>query len=63
MDGMSYQEKIYTQIIRIWLNDFFGLHKPRPEILHNSKELSKIYCNKTNIFILKPKKDNSIKII
>ena len=41
---------------RIWLNDFFGLHKPRPEILHNSKELSKIYCNKTNTFILKPKR-------
>jgi len=54
------KECMHFCINRIWLKEFFGLHKPRPEILHNSKELSKLYCNNTNRFILTPSQPNKI---
>lgn len=53
----------YFSLNRIWVNIFFGIHKPIPAVLKNLKEISEIYCKETNTFLLKPKKDNSIKII
>jgi hypothetical protein len=45
-------ECMHFCVNRIYVNGFFGVHKPIPELLNKSSEISKIYCDKTNRFIL-----------
>jgi glycosyltransferase involved in cell wall biosynthesis len=40
---------------RIWVDKFFGIHKPIPAVFENLKEISEKYCKETNTFLLKPK--------
>ena len=46
-------ECMHFCVNRIYVDGFFGVHKPIPELLNKSHEISKLYCNKTNRFILK----------
>jgi FkbM family methyltransferase len=48
-------ECMHFCVNRIYVNGFFGVHKPIPELLNKSSEISKIYCEKTNRFIFKNK--------
>jgi hypothetical protein len=52
------EECMHFCVNRIYLNEFFGVHKPIPELLNKSSEISKIYCDKTNRFLLKNYHDN-----
>lgn len=49
------EECIHFCVNRIFVDGFFGVHKPIPQLLNNSEDISKIYCHQTNRFILDPK--------
>ena len=51
-------ECLYFCCNRIWTEYFFGVHKPRQEILVQSKWLTSIFCLNTNTFILKNNNEN-----
>jgi FkbM family methyltransferase len=53
-------ECMHFCVNRIYVDGFFGVHKPIPELLSKSPEIFKIYCNKTNRFIIKNKLGNKI---
>jgi beta-1,4-mannosyl-glycoprotein beta-1,4-N-acetylglucosaminyltransferase len=57
------EECQHFSLNRIWIDKFFGIHKPIPAVLENVKEITDLYCKETNTFILKPKKESILFIL
>jgi hypothetical protein len=57
------EECMYFSINRIWVDNYFGIHKPIPQVLENNTKIKDIYCQHTNTFKLKPKKQTILLIL